>query len=176
MKMWINGKAHDSPSIEVIEVINPATEEILDVVPAGTEADIAQAVEAAQVSFPMWRELPAGERASYLHRAATKMREHFDELVRLLTLEEGKPVPENAEEIDWSINTLDYYAELGRHLPGRVIPSPAAGQLSLVIKEPYGVVACIVPWNYPILLLMWKIATALAAGNTIVIKPSSVTP
>jgi betaine-aldehyde dehydrogenase len=104
------------------------------------------------------------------------MRGHFDQLVQLLTLEEGKPVPENAEEIDWSINTLDYYAELSRHLRGRVIPSPAIGQLSLVLKEPYGVVACIVPWNYPILLLMWKVAPALAAGNTVVIKPSSVTP
>lgn len=176
MDMWINGESYASPSKEVIEVINPATEEVLDVVPSGTQADISLAVAAARAAFPGWRSLPAAERAGYLHRAASKMREHFDELVRLLTLEEGKPVPENAEEIDWSINTLDYYAELGRHLRGRVIPSPAAGQLSLVLKEPCGVVACIVPWNYPILLLMWKVAPALAAGNTVVIKPSSVTP
>jgi acyl-CoA reductase-like NAD-dependent aldehyde dehydrogenase len=176
MKMWINGKAHASTSKEVIEVVDPATEEVLDVVPSGTEADIAQAVAAAQAAFPAWKELPASDKASHLHRAAAKMRQHFDELVRLLTLEEGKPLPENAEEIDWSINTLGYYAELGRHLRGRVIPSPAGGQLSLVLKEPYGVVACIVPWNYPILLLMWKVAPALAAGNTVVIKPSSVTP
>ena len=176
MKMWIKGAMQGSASNGVIEVINPATEEVLDVVPSGTEADVARAVAAAKEAFPQWRDTPAAERANHLHRVAAKIRQHFDELARLLTLEEGKPVPENAEEIDWSINTLDYYAELGRHLRGRVIPSPAAGQLSLVIKEPYGVVACIVPWNYPILLLMWKIAPALAAGNTIVIKPSSVTP
>jgi acyl-CoA reductase-like NAD-dependent aldehyde dehydrogenase len=176
MKMWINGGSYDSPAKEMIEVIDPATEEVLDVVPSGTQGDIAQAVAAAQAAFPKWRGLPAGERAGHLHRASAKMRQHFDDLVRLLTLEEGKPVPENAEEIDWSINTLDYYAELARHVRGRVIPSPAAGQLSLVLKEPYGVVACIVPWNYPILLLMWKVAPALAAGNTVVIKPSSVTP
>jgi betaine-aldehyde dehydrogenase len=78
--------------------------------------------------------------------------------------------------MDWSLNTLDYYAELGRHIRGQVIPSPDVEQLSLVLKEPYGVVGCIVPWNYPILLLAWKIAPALAAGNTVVIKPSSLTP
>jgi betaine-aldehyde dehydrogenase len=91
-------------------------------------------------------------------------------------LEEGKPLPENEEEMDWSLNTLDYYAELGRNTRGRLIPPPDVGFLSFVMKEPYGVAACIVPWNYPILLLMWKLAPALAAGNTVVIKPSSVTP
>lgn len=176
MRMWINGVWVDSASGQVIEVTDPATEEVLDTVPAGTPADVERAVMAAKVAFPDWRQTTAVERAQMLHQAAARMRDHFDELVRLLTLEEGKPIPENAEEIDWSLNTLDYYAELGRHIRGRVIPSPAAGQLSLVLKEPYGVVGCIVPWNYPILLLMWKMAPALVAGNTIVAKPSSLTP
>ena len=147
MRMWINGVWVDSTSGQVIEVTDPATEEVLDTVPAGTPADVEQAVAAAKAAFPAWRQTTAVERAQMLHQAATRMRDHFDELVRLLTLEEGKPVPENAEEIDWSLNTLDYYAELGRHIRGRVIPSPAVGQLSLVLKEPYGVVGCIVPWN-----------------------------
>jgi betaine-aldehyde dehydrogenase len=174
--MWINGVGVDSTSGQVIEVADPATEEVLDTVPAGTPADVERAVAAAKAAFPAWRQTTALERAQMLHQAAARMRDHFDELVRLLTLEEGKPVPENAEEIDWSLNTLDYYAELGRHIRGRVIPSPAAGQLSLVLKEPYGVVGCIVPWNYPILLLLWKMAPALVAGNTVVAKPSSLTP
>jgi betaine-aldehyde dehydrogenase len=175
-KMWIDGAWVDSASGQTIEVTDPATEEVLDVVPAGTPEDVERAVAAAKAAFPAWRQTTAVERAQLLHEAAAKMRDHFDELVRLLTLEEGKPVPENEEEMDWSLNTLDYYAELGRHIRGRVIPSPDVGQLSLVLKEPYGVVGCIVPWNYPILLLAWKIAPALAAGNTVVVKPPSPTP
>jgi acyl-CoA reductase-like NAD-dependent aldehyde dehydrogenase len=174
--MWINGRFDQGETDETIDVINPATEEALDRVPAGTPKDVGKAVAAAKATYPEWRQITAVERANLMHQAAQKMRTHFDELARSLTLEEGKPLPENEEEIDWSLNTLDYYAELGRHIRGRVIPSPAPGQLSLVVKEPYGVVACIVPWNYPILLLMWKVAPALAAGNTVVIKPSSVTP
>ncbi len=176
MKMWIDGAWCDSDSGQVAEVADPASEEILDTAPQGTPADIERAVAAARAAFPAWQQTTAVERANLLHQAAADMRQHFEELVRLLTLEEGKPLPENEEEIDWSINTLDYYAELGRHFRGRVIPSPDAGQLSLVLKEPFGVVACIVPWNYPILLLMWKLAPALAAGNTVVVKPASLTP
>jgi acyl-CoA reductase-like NAD-dependent aldehyde dehydrogenase len=176
MKMWIGGSWVDSVSGGMIEVTNPATEGVLDTVPAGTPADLERGVAAAREAFPTWRKVTAVERANLMHEAAAKMRGHFDELARLLTLEEGKPLPENEEELDWSLNTVDYYAELGRHLRGQVIPSPDAGQLSLVLKEPYGVVGCIVPWNYPILLLAWKIAPALAAGNTIVIKPPSQAP
>ena len=175
-KMWINGEFVDAASQGAIEVTNPATEEVLDEVSAGAPEDVERAVAAAKQAFPAWRQTTAVERAQMLHQAAAKMREHFDELARLLTLEEGKPLPENEEELDWSLNTLDYYAELGRHIRGRVLPSPDVGQLSLVLKEPYGVVGCIVPWNYPILLLAWKIAPALAAGNTVVIKPPSLTP
>ncbi len=176
MKMWIDGQWVDSASRQAFEVTDPATEEVLDVVPAGTPQDVERAVAAAQAAVAAGRQTTAVERANLLHQAADRMRDHFDELVRLLTLEEGKPVPENAEEIDWSINTLDYYAELGRHVRGRVIPSPDVGQLSLVLKEPYGVVACIGPWNYPFLLLVWKMAPARAAGNTVVVKPASLTP
>jgi acyl-CoA reductase-like NAD-dependent aldehyde dehydrogenase len=176
MKLWINGGWESSDSGDVIPVVNPATEEVLDTVPAATPHDVDRAVSAAKAAFRAWRETPATERADYIHTAAAKMRAHFDELSRLLTLEEGKPLSENEEEIDWSINTLRYYAELGRHIRGRVAPSGDFGQLNLVLKEPYGVAACIVPWNYPILLLAWKLAPALAAGNTVVVKPPSQTP
>lgn len=176
MRMWIGGEWVDSVSGRVLEVANPATEELLDTVPAGVPADMQRAVAAARDAFPRWRRVTAVERANLLHESAAKIRGHFEELARLLTLEEGKPLPENEEELDWSLNTVDYYAELGRHFRGRVVPSPDSGQLSLVLKEPYGVVGCIVPWNYPVLLLAWKLAPALAAGNTIVVKPPSQAP
>ena len=101
---------------------------------------------------------------------------HRDDLVELLTREQGKARPEQEEEYDWSLTSLRYYAELGRNGSGRVIPSgEPRSQLNLVLKEPYGVVGAIVPWNYPLLLLSWKLAPALAAGNTVVIKPSELT-
>jgi betaine-aldehyde dehydrogenase len=174
--MWINGENVDSASGQMVEVIDPATQLTIDVVPACVPADVERAVAAARAASPVWSSTTAVERTRLLHSAAAKMRAHFDALVELLTREEGKPVPENEEELDWSINTFDYYAELGRHTRGRVIPSPDAGQLNLVLKEPFGVVACIVPWNYPLLLAAWKVAAALAAGNTVIIKPSTLAP
>ena len=174
--MYINGHYTSGHSTETIAVINPATEEILDEVARGTTEDTRSAVEAARKAFPDWKRVPANDRAAALHGIAAKLRQHHNEIVRLLTQEEGKPFPENEEELWWVEETFDYYAELGRHERGRVIPPGDPGQFNFVIKEPYGVVGCIVPWNYPLLLLAWKMAPALAAGNTIVIKPSELTP
>ncbi len=176
MKLWINGKWTDSSSNQVIEVINPATEEGIDEVPRGTMKDTLEAIAAASAAFLEWRRTPASQRAAILHQTAAKVREHHDELVELLTKEEGKPVPENDEELWWTEETFDYYAELARHERGTVIPPGDPGHFNFVLKEPWGVVACIVPWNYPLLLLVWKLAPALAAGNTVVIKPSKLTP
>jgi acyl-CoA reductase-like NAD-dependent aldehyde dehydrogenase len=94
----------------------------------------------------------------------------------VLTLEEGKAISENEEEVEWTIGTLDYYAEMARNYRGRVVPSGERSQFNFVLKGPYGVVGCIVPFNYPLLLMIWKVAPALVAGNTVVIKPSSHTP
>ena len=174
---WIKNQWVGTESETRIDVHNPATEEIIEQVPSGSQADVEHAVEAAKIAFDSWRKTPAIERAALLHEASAKMRANWDELVNMLTLEEGKPVSENEEEMEWVAGTFDYYAELGRHSRGRVLPSPEPeNQLNLVLKEPYGVVACITPWNYPLLLLAWKIAPALAAGNTVVIKPSEMTP
>src|SRR5918999_1511676 len=93
-----------------------------------------------------------------------------------MTLEGGKPLVENSDEVGWTAAAFDYYAEMGRNFAGRVIPSIEATQLALVVKEPLGVWGCIVPWNYPLLLLAWKLAPALAAGNAVVAKPSELTP
>jgi acyl-CoA reductase-like NAD-dependent aldehyde dehydrogenase len=173
---YIDGKFTKGSATEEIDVVNPATEEVLDRVPRGTAQDAAQAVGVAKKAFDSWRRTSANVRATMMHDAAAKMRAHKEHIIKLLTLEEGKPVPENEEEFEWLCNTFDYYAELGRHERGRVLPSGEHTQLNLVIKEPYGVACCIVPWNYPLLLMAWKVAPALAAGNTVIIKPSELTP
>lgn len=174
--MFINGKLTTGKSKEKIQIINPATEEILEEVPRGTAEDANAAVEAALAAFPDWKRTPANDRATALHQVAAKIRDHHDAIIELLTKEEGKPIPENEEELWWVEETFDYFAELARHERGRVIPPADPDQFNFVIKEPYGVVACIVPWNYPLLLLVWKLAPALAAGNSVVIKPSELTP
>lgn len=175
-QMWINGAYTPGAAGKVIEVRNPATEEIIDTAPAGTAADIELAVTAAQAAFPAWKRLPAGEKAEMLHEIARGLSARTEELARLLTLEGGKPLLENRDEMGWSAACFRYYAEIGRSSRGRVIPSIEESQLAMVLKEPYGVVGAIVPWNYPILLMAWKVAPALAAGNTVVLKPSEMTP
>ena len=174
--LYINGLWQPAESNEWFEVDNPATEEIIAKVARGDAFDVAQAVDAAKRAFEPWRWVAANTRAEMLHEVAHLARQHMDELVSLLTDEEGKPRGENVEEMEWVTTTFDYYAEMGRNLRGRVIPSNERSQFNFVIKEPYGVVGCIVPWNFPLLLLAWKMAPALAAGNTVVIKPSELTP
>ncbi len=175
-QMWINGEFTDGVSGKTIDVHDPATEELIERVPAGNARDVARAVDAASAAFALWRRMPAGERGEQLHEVARKLSARTEMLAELLTREGGKPLVENRDEIGWSAACFRYYAEIGRNSRGRVIPSVESSQLNLVLKEPYGVVAAIVPWNYPILLLAWKVAPALAAGNTVVIKPSEMTP
>ena len=111
-----------------------------------------------------------------LQEVAARMRARTDELAQVMTLEGGKPLLENSDEVGWTAAAFSYYAEMGRNFGGRVIPSIESTQMALVLKEPMGVVGAIVPWNYPLLLLGWKLAPALAAGNTVVAKPRELTP
>ncbi len=161
---------------ESLAVENPYSEETAASVgtasPEQTDAAIAAASEAAGE----WGTTPAVDRGEMLREVATRLRARTDELAEVMTLEGGKPLVENSDEVGWTAAAFDYYAEMGRNFAGRVIPPIEATQLSLVLKEPMGVVGCIVPWNYPLLLLGWKLAPALAAGNTIVGKPSELTP
>jgi acyl-CoA reductase-like NAD-dependent aldehyde dehydrogenase len=174
--MWIGNEHVAAAEGNWIESEDPATEETLGRVPAGGAADVARAVTAAAEAADEWRFTAANDRAELLHEAVAKSTEHHDELVELLTREQGKARPEQEEEAEWALTSLRYYAELGRNGLGRVIPSgEPRTQLNLVLKEPYGVVGAIVPWNYPLLLLSWKLAPALAAGNTVVVKPSELT-
>jgi len=174
--MWIDGRWVGAADGRVFEVVNPANEEVVDTAPRAAAADVDQAVGAAKRAFPEWRRTPGIEKAEKLHAAARKIREDKEGLAVLLTKEGGKPLPENRDEVEWIAACFDYYAEIGRDAVGRVISPVARNQFNFVIKEPYGVCGLIVPWNYPLLLLAWKLAPALAAGNTVVAKPSEHTP
>jgi acyl-CoA reductase-like NAD-dependent aldehyde dehydrogenase len=159
-----------------LAVENPATEETVAEVGAASPDQLDAAIAGAREAARGWAATPAVERAELLHEVANRMRGLTDELARVLTLEGGKPLVENSDEVGWTAAAFDYYAEMGRNFAGRVIPSIEATQLALVVKEPTGVWGAIVPWNYPLLLLSWKLAPALAAGNTVVAKPSELTP
>lgn len=173
--LWINNVSVPG-SAGARSVINPATEEEVAEVAWGSTADAAEAVAVAQVAFGLWRRVPVPERTEMLHEVARRLRQNLEAIATELTLETGRTLRKNRGYVEWSAQCFDYYAELIRNHRGRVIGSPEATQLSLVLKVPLGVVAAIVPWNYPLLLLAWKIAPALAAGNTVVIKPASYTP
>jgi len=173
--LWINGESKQGGG-PLIGVIDPATEQVIGEVSQADAADVDLAVQAARAAFPAWRDTPASARAGLLHGVAQRMRQSLESIATELTLETGRTLRKNRGYVEWSAQCFDYYAEIGRHHLGRVIPSPEKSQLSLVLKAPLGVVACIVPWNYPLLLLSWKIAPALAAGNVVVIKPASYTP
>lgn len=175
-RLYVNGRWQPSQSDEEVAVYDPATEEVIDYVPAGTAADAQQAVAAAKDAFQEWRWVSGLERAALLHEAARKLRDNAEEIAHLLTQEEGKPLPENEEEVEWVIGTLDYYAEMARTYRGRLLAPAERSQFNFVLKEPYGVVACIIPFNYPLLLMIWKVAPALAAGNTVIVKPAVQTP
>lgn len=174
--LWIHNAFVDSQTADALEVIDPATEEVIDAVQTAGPADVDRAVRAAHNAFPGWRRMPAVERAALLREVAERLRSRREELAVLLTRETGRTLGKNRGYVDFSADTFGFYAEMSRNERGRVIASPEPSQLSLVLHEPHGVVACIVPWNYPLLLLVWKVAPALAAGNTVVIKPATQTP
>lgn len=159
-----------------IEVENPATEEIVANVAAASAGQLDAAVVAAREAAPIWSSMPAVDRAPLLRGIAEKLRERTELLAGLMTTEIGRPLVESRDEVEWCAACFDYYAEVARSEIGRVIPPIEASQFAVVVKEPHGVVGCIVPWNFPLLLLTWKLAPALAAGNTAVVKPSEITP
>lgn len=175
-RLLIGGElvAGDGPPIAVE---NPATEATIAEVRAASTEQAGAAVTAARAGHRAWgAELTAAERAEALHEIAAGLRARTEELARIMTAEGGKPLLENRDEVGWTASAFDFYAELARAETGRVIPPVETTQLALVVREPLGVVACIVPWNYPLLLLAWKLAPVLAAGNAAVCKPSELTP
>jgi len=175
MKMQINGKAAGARGGECFDVKNPATGELLEQVPRGTEADIALAVEAATSAFEGWASLSPQQRGMVFYRAAGLVRQRKDELAALLTKEQGKPIAEARNELEGFAHVLEYYCGLAGSLRGDFVPVPGNGY-AFTVKKPLGVCAAIIPWNMPALIMGWKIAPALISGNTFVLKPASNTP
>lgn len=173
--VYLDGALRESAARESWPVIDPATEERLGEVADCTDEEVDEALAVADRAWPEWWALSALERAGRMHRVAQVLRGMRAELAELLTREMGKPYKETADEVDWAITAIDYYAEIGRHDTGHVIGPAVAGQMHYTLKEPMGVVAVILPFNYPFVLLCWEAAAALAAGNAVVVKPSEYT-
>ncbi|HEX7126402.1 MAG TPA: aldehyde dehydrogenase family protein [Thermodesulfobacteriota bacterium] len=172
---WIDNRSVASESKAELPVLNPATEEVLDTIPKGAEADVAAAVEAARRALPAWRALSPTDRKKALRGVAARLGEHKEEIARLLTLENGKPLGQAKGEVEYAVDSTLAFAELAVHLRSGV-QGARAGDLVFQHREPRGVCACIVPWNYPLAVAMENIAPALAVGNTVVVKPSEKTP
>ena len=174
--MLIDGLRTGASSKGWIPVIDPATEEPIAEVPRGMPDDVDAAVRAADAAFPAWSRTAPAERGAVLHRAAARVRARAEDLALLLTSEQGKPLDEARKEIGEVVRTFEYYAGAATTVLGEIAPTDATSTKSLVFKYPVGVVAAIGPWNYPVSLLAWKIAPALAAGCTLVVKPATETP
>lgn len=173
--MWMNGAVVSPRTREMFAVVNPATEEEIDSVVRGTAADAEAAATAASDAFPRWKTLAAGARAALLRQIADKLSAGRAELAEVLVAEQGKPRRDAEDEIDSAAETFAYYSGFSWHERGAVNPVDS-DSIDFTVREPVGPVACIVPWNFPIMLMAWTVAPALAAGNTVVVKPSEETP
>lgn len=177
LKMYINGEWRDSQNKQKRKIINPANGEIFAEAAEGTVEDTKEAIKVAKETFEsgIWSEMPASERASYLFKIADKIDKYSDELVHLETTDNGKTLREARFDVGDAAACFRYYAGLITKPDGQTYHVADPVQ-AMVVREPIGVCGLIVPWNYPLLMSVWKIAPALAAGNTIVFKPSEVTP
>ena len=176
-QLYIDGSFRDARSGRWIDVINPATQEVIARVPDGDATDVDHAVRAARRAFESgpWRDVTAQERGRILFRLAEKARAETKRLAEIETLNSGKPLAESEFDIGDVATCFEYYGGLATKLHGEVLNVPD-NALSLAIREPVGVAAQIIPWNYPLLMAAWKLAPALCAGCTMVIKPAEQTP
>ncbi|MEO0542431.1 MAG: NAD-dependent succinate-semialdehyde dehydrogenase [Pseudomonadota bacterium] len=173
---FVGGQWIAADSGATMPVHNPATREIVGTIPVCGASETDLAIEAAANAFPAWRRRTALDRANILMRLHDVILENQDELAHLLTLEQGKPLAEARVEVGGSAAYVRWFAEEARRIYGETIPSPVSDRRLMVIKEPVGVVAAITPWNFPSSMIARKLGPALAAGCTIVIKPSEFTP
>mgnify|MGYP000485153555 CR=1 FL=1 len=173
---YIDGKWISANLAHSIPVINPYDQNILGYVPVATKADISTAIEAAHQAWLGWRACTAKERADLLISWSELIEQHKDDLARILTLEQGKPLQESRGEIEYANSFIRWFAEEGRRVYGDIIPANKKQQHLLVIKQSIGVVAAITPWNFPAAMITRKIAPALAVGCAVVVKPAEETP
>ena len=175
-KNYINGKWVEAKSGKTFPVENPYNQQIISHVPDSDNHDVNEAVSAANTAYNDWHKMSASERRDLMKELANKSRENANELAKTISMEMGKPFPEALDEIDTVADFLEYYGELARDEVGRIVAPVDRNTMSLVRYESIGVIGCIIPWNYPLALMGWKLAPALAAGNTVVMKPSEITP
>jgi aminobutyraldehyde dehydrogenase len=173
---FVGGKWVDAAEGDTDEIINPSTGETIAEVPKGTQADVDRAVEAAKRALPEWLETTPGERAEMLLKLADAIDANAEELAQLESQNVGKPVPYARDEMPVSSDNIRFFAGAARVLEGRATGEYMRGYTSMIRREPVGVVGQITPWNYPLMMAVWKIAPALAAGNVCVLKPSEQTP
>lgn len=172
--LYLNGEWQISSPFS--QVINPASGEVLGQVSTVDRARVAEAISDAHEAFKSWRKLPGKSRADFLLAIAEEVEKRKDDIARTITLENGKPLQQSFGEVAMTVDHLRWFAEEARRAYGRIIPHQADGKRNLVIKSPMGVVGAITPWDFPLVLAVRKMAPALAAGNTFVLKPAEQTP
>jgi len=175
-KCFVGGEWISSQSGEVIKVDNPANSKIIGEVPKCSSSETKKAIEEAQTAFLKWRDKTAKERSLILQKWARLIEKNVDDLAKIMTVEQGKPLAEAKGEILMGVTYIDFYAEEGKRVYGDVIADPMPDRRIIVIKQPVGVVGAITPWNFPSTMITRKCAPALAVGCTVVIKPASQTP
>ena len=176
LKMFIDGKFEENVSGKWIQVLNPSTEEVISWMPDGTVEDARRAINAAEQAQPGWEKLPAVQRAAYLTQIAAGIRRREQELTDIIVREGGKTQQLARVEVLFTADYMDYMAGWARRYEGEIIPSDLPKETIMLFKKPIGVTTGILPWNFPFFLIARKMAPALVTGNTIVIKPSQLTP
>jgi aminobutyraldehyde dehydrogenase len=175
-RMFIGGAMVDAVEGKTEEIVNPANEEPIAKVPTGSAKDVDRAVESAADAFEKWFDSTPGERSGMLSKLADRIEQNAEELARLESDNVGKPIGLARSEIPFLVDNLRFFAGACRCLEGKATGEYLAGYTSMIRREPVGVVGSIAPWNYPLMMAIWKIAPALAAGNTVVLKPAEQTP
>ena len=173
---YVNGAWIQAASRQTLEVDNPATLEIIGRVPKLSAAETRHAIQAASNTFPDWSKRTAKERAGILRSWFDLVMENVDDLARLMTIEQGKPLAESRGEVAYGASFLEWFGEEAKRIYGDTIPQHQADKRLMVIKQPVGVVACITPWNFPLAMITRKAGPAIAAGCTVVLKPAEQTP
>ena len=173
---YIDGAWADADSGKTVSVSNPATGEILGSIPNMGTDETRRAIAAANAAFPGWRAKTAKERSTILRKWFELMMLHQEDLAKLMTAEQGKPLSESRGEIAYAASFIEWFAEEGKRIYGDTIPQHQADKRIVVLKEPIGVCAAITPWNFPAAMITRKAGPALAAGCTMVVKPATATP
>lgn len=174
--LYINGEWKNAYSNETMDVINPATGEVIAQVASGGSRETKEAIAAADAAFQEWKNTTAFDRAQYMKKVSELMRERAEDLAKTITMEMGKPINEARREVNSAINYNDWFLEEAKRVYGETVPASHQDKHLMVLREPVGVTAAITPWNFPLSMITRKISPAIAAGCTVIIKPAPATP